>query len=68
MNGVRSTYCRADASREAISVGDLRTTANVPACAMLATDHERAFGAVSGKALAPHTEEIALIPILVALQ
>ena len=35
---------------------------------MRATDRDRAFGAVIGKALAPLNEGQQLIPILVALQ
>ena len=62
------TYCRADASGGAIGVGDLLTTAAVPGCAMRATERDRAFGAVLGKALAPLAEGTGLIPILVALQ
>ena len=44
------------------------TTADRPGCAMRATDRDRAFGAVIGKALAPLNEGQQLIPILVALQ
>lgn len=61
-------YCRVDATRAAIAVGDLLTTADLPGCAMRAADRDRAFGAVLGKALAPLAEGTGLIPILVTLQ
>ena len=61
-------YCMVDASAGAIEIGDLLTTADRPGCAMRATDRDRAFGAVIGKALAPLGEGQQLIPILVALQ
>jgi hypothetical protein len=65
---IGKTYCRADATIGAIGVGDLLTTAEQPGCAMVASDRDRAFGAVLGKALAPLSDGLGLIPILVALQ
>jgi hypothetical protein len=66
---IGKTYCQVDTTGHAISVGDLLTTADVPGCAMRATDRDRAFGAVIGKALAPLAAgRRGLIPILVALQ
>lgn len=65
---IGKTYCRADARQTSIRVGDLLTTAEAPGCAMLASDRERAFGAVLGKALQPLKDGIGLIPILVSLQ
>ena len=65
---VGKAYCRADASQGPISVGDLLTTAGVAGCAMRASDRDRAFGAVLGKALEPLDEGVGLIPILIALQ
>jgi hypothetical protein len=61
-------FCKVDASREPIEVGDLLTTSPIPGHAMKAADPLRAFGAVIGKALAPMLEGQGLIPILVALQ
>jgi hypothetical protein len=61
-------YCKADASRAPIEVGDLLTTSPTPGHAMKATDPVRAFGAVIGKALRPLRGGQGLIPILVALQ
>lgn len=65
---IGKAYCRVDASGQPISVGDLLTTAEVPGCAMRATERERAFGAVLGKALEPLSEGTGLISILVSLQ
>lgn len=61
-------YVRADATRDAIDVGDLLTSADLPGHAMRAADPARAFGAVIGKALAPLRGDRGLVPILVALQ
>jgi hypothetical protein len=61
-------YCKVDASRAPIEVGDLLTTSPNPGHAMKATDPVRAFGAVIGKALRPLGDGQGLIPILVALQ
>lgn len=61
-------FCRADATEAPIGVGDLLTTATTLGCAMRATDPERSFGAVLGKALAPLTAGTGLIPVLVSLQ
>jgi hypothetical protein len=44
-------YCKADAQYAPIEVGDLLTTSSTAGHAMKATDHDRAFGAVLGKAL-----------------
>ncbi|TFB56769.1 hypothetical protein E3O23_00245 [Cryobacterium tagatosivorans] len=61
-------YCLVDARETPVSVGDLLTTGEAPGCAMRASDRDRAFGAVLGKALAPLSHGTGLIPILVALQ
>lgn len=61
-------WCKADASGEAIEVGDLLTTAATPGHAMKASDPQRSFGAVIGKALDRLTEGRGLIRALVALQ
>jgi hypothetical protein len=60
--------CLVDASGGAIAVGDLLTTAPRTGHAMRASDRDRAFGAVIGKALGPLALGQGLIPILVALQ
>jgi hypothetical protein len=58
-------YCWVDATRAAIGVGDLLTTAEVRGHAMKVTDLTRAIGAIIGKALAPLAAGRQLIPILV---
>jgi len=65
---VGKVVCKVDASDASIAVGDPLTTSETPGHAMVATDRERAFGAVIGKALEAHTEGRGEIPILVALQ
>jgi hypothetical protein len=65
---VGKTYCKADATRSPIDVGDLLTTSPNPGHAMKAEDHMQAFGAVLGKALKPLVAGQGLIPILIALQ
>jgi hypothetical protein len=60
--------CKVDASFAPIAVGDLLTTSLTPGHAMKATDPDRAFGAVIGKALRPLREGQGLIPVLVALR
>jgi hypothetical protein len=44
-------YCNVDATRSGIEPGDLLTTASTPGHAMKATDHDRAQGAILGKAM-----------------
>jgi hypothetical protein len=65
---VGKVYCKVDASREPIEVGDLLTTSPTPGHAMKAADPVKAFGAVIGKALRPLAAGQGLLPILVALQ
>jgi hypothetical protein len=60
--------CKVDAGPESIAVGDLLTTAETPGHAMKATNRDRAFGAILGKAMAPLDTGRGLIPVLVALQ
>jgi hypothetical protein len=64
---VGKVFCKVDGSSGAIEVGDLLTTSNTPGHAMKATDPQRAFGAVIGKALKQWSGGAGLIPILVAL-
>ncbi len=61
-------HCKVDADYGAISIGDPLTTSPTMACAMLARDRERAWGAMIGKALEPVTSGQALVPVLVSLQ
>ncbi len=59
-------YCFADESAGAIRPGDLLTTSSKPGRCMKVTDHERAKGAVIGKAMG--TVKDGLILVLVNLQ
>ncbi|HVQ94506.1 MAG TPA: hypothetical protein VMU51_25940 [Mycobacteriales bacterium] len=61
-------WCLADARSAPITLGDLLTTGERPGHAMRATDRQRSFGAVLGKALAGLPAGTGLVPILVALQ
>jgi prepilin-type processing-associated H-X9-DG protein len=65
---VGKVCCKVDAEHGPVKVGDLLTTSPTPGHAMRASDRDRAFGAVIGKALQPLESGQALIPILVALQ
>jgi hypothetical protein len=60
-------YCNIDASFGAIRPGDLLTTSSTRGHAMRASDRERAFGAVVGKALGKLSSGRALVPVLVGL-
>jgi hypothetical protein len=60
--------CLVDATSGPIRVGDLLTTSPRAGHAMRATDRDRAFGAVVGKALRSLERGIAVIPVLVTLQ
>ena len=61
-------WCKVDASFGAVEVGDLLTTSATPGHAMLASDRQRAFGAVIGKSLGTLASGRALVPVLVSLQ
>lgn len=61
-------YCKVDARRSSIEIGDLLTTSSTKGYAMKAEDPMRAFGAVIGKALGSIKECMGMIPVLVALQ
>lgn len=65
---VGKTYCKVDADRSPIAIGDLLTTSETLGHAMKAGDPSRAFGATLGKALRPLQEGVGLIPILATLQ
>jgi hypothetical protein len=61
-------YSWADASSEAIRPGDLLTTSATPGHAMRATDHERAPGAIIGKAMTGLDSGTGLVLVLISLQ
>jgi hypothetical protein len=61
-------WCNVDASIEPIRVGDLLTTAARPGHAMKASNSERAFGAVIGKALDQLEDGSGMVRVLLALQ
>ncbi|HPB30877.1 MAG TPA: hypothetical protein PLB62_05440 [Candidatus Sumerlaeota bacterium] len=61
-------YCHCDASSGAIEPGDLLTTSGTPGHAMKATDHEKAHGAIIGKAMTSLKEGRGLVLVLVNLQ
>src|SRR5262249_50240841 len=48
---VGKVFCKVDANYAPVAVGDLLTTSATPGHAMKASDAERAFGAVIGKAM-----------------
>jgi len=60
--------CKDDANTEPIDAGDLVTTAARPGHAMRASDAERSFGAVIGKALDQLSHGRGMIRVLIALQ
>lgn len=61
-------FCKVDAAYAPIEVGDMLTTSPTHGYAMKATDQQRSFGAVIGKALSSHKNGCGLIPILVGLR
>jgi hypothetical protein len=65
---VGKVYCKVDADRAPIAVGDLLTSSDTPGHAMKVADPMKAFGSVIGKALRPMASGQGLLPILVALQ
>jgi hypothetical protein len=60
--------CNVDASFGPVRVGDLLTTSPRPGYAMVASDRDRAFGAVIGKAMASLNSDAGRVPVLVCLQ
>ena len=54
--------------RRVASHGDLLTTSHVPGHAMKATDRERSYSAVMGKAMSSLDEGTGLVLVLVNLQ
>ncbi|MCG3132720.1 MAG: hypothetical protein FLDDKLPJ_03586 [Phycisphaerae bacterium] len=61
-------YVWCDASAGSIAPGDLLTTSTTPGHAMKAADHDRAQGAVLGKAMTGLREGKGLVLVLVTLQ
>ena len=61
-------YMLADASNGPIQPGDLLTTAATPGHAMKVTDHEKAQGAILGKAMSSLNEGRGMVLVLVSLQ
>jgi len=46
-------YCNVDATEQAVAPGDLLTTSSITGYAMKVTDHQKAHGAILGKAMQP---------------
>ena len=63
---IGKVYCKVDASAAPILAGDLLTTSAYPGHAMKATEFDRSFGAVIGKALRPVESGRTIIPVLVS--
>jgi len=61
-------WVNCDASRQSIKPGDLLTTSDTPGHAMKATDREKTYGAVIGKAMTPLESGNGLVLVLVNLQ
>lgn len=61
-------YCLATAANGAIKPGDMLTTSDIPGRAMKATDRDRAFGSVIGKAMTSLDAGKGLVLVLVGLQ
>lgn len=61
-------YCLADAGQHPIQPGDLLTTSAVTGHAMKVIDHNRAQGAIIGKAMTALPQGKGLVLVLVSLQ
>ncbi|MDR4504175.1 MAG: hypothetical protein MRK01_05180 [Candidatus Scalindua sp.] len=61
-------YCKADAKASPIQAGDLLTTSDTPGHVMKVCDHEKAQGAIIGKAMSSLEEGRGLVLVLVSLQ
>ncbi len=61
-------YVKASACNGAIQAGDLLTSSDLPGIAMKVTDHQKAFGAVIGKAMTELEAGEGLVLVLVNLQ
>ena len=61
-------YVLADATNGSITPGDLLTTSSTPGHAMKVTDHNKAQGAILGKAMSPLKSGKGMVLVLVTLQ
>lgn len=62
-------YCLTDATVAAVQPGDLLTTSDTPGHAMKVVEHDKAMGAIIGKAMTPLGQgEKGLVLVLVSLQ
>jgi len=61
-------YCKAHAGNGPIEPGDLITTSDLPGYAMKVTDHNKAQGAIIGKAMTGLENGQGLVLVLVSLQ
>lgn len=61
-------YCQADANAAPIKPGDFLTTSNIAGLAMKAVDHDKAQGAIIGKAMTGLDSGQGLVLVLVTLQ
>jgi hypothetical protein len=61
-------YCQVDASFGAIAPGDMITTSTTPGHGMKATNRDRAFGSIIGKAMTGLRDGKGLVLVLVNLQ
>lgn len=61
-------WCKVDADRGAVAVGDMLTTSPTPGHAMIASDPARAPGTIIGKALGTLEHGCGMVPVLVTLQ
>ena len=65
---IGKVWCKVDASRAPVEVGDLLTTSPTPGHAMKAEPQDNASGTVLGKAMGALEAGTGLVPILVTLQ
>ncbi|GJQ58201.1 MAG: hypothetical protein SCALA701_10020 [Candidatus Scalindua sp.] len=61
-------YCKADAMAVPIQPGDLLTTSDTPGHVMKVSDHDKAQGAIIGKAMSSLDKGKGLVLVLVSLQ
>jgi len=61
-------YCYVDADINPIKIGDLITTSEIPGYGMKASNSNKSFGTVVGKAMTPLESGKGLVLILVSLQ
>jgi hypothetical protein len=65
---IGKAFCKVDAAYGEIEIGDLLTSSPSAGHAMKASDREKAFGTIVGKALRPLAAGRGMLPILIALQ